>query len=97
MKIKTNIDVIKYLEPYQKNWKVSIGFCDRMFLVVLNIDDEESKNIVDFLKDNFFFRHEKTNVYYRLKSKIGEHTTPSNFDTENQNIRYEMVSKMNNN
>jgi hypothetical protein len=93
--VHTNIEVFDFLQPHYKWNLVSIAFCDRMIIVMImnGCSDKERCDLKKYLDDNFFYRHDDTNTYYRLKSRNGEFLSPEGFDNENGTARVEMVTR----
>lgn len=93
--IHTNIQIFDYLEPHYKWNVVSIAFCDKMLIIMISniCSDKEFLDLKEYLTKNMFYRHDETNVYYRLKSRGGEFVNPIVFDKENGNIRVEMTKR----
>jgi hypothetical protein len=93
--IHTNVQVYEYLQPHYKWNLVSIAFCDRMLMVMVSngCSDKEKLDLKEYLTKNMFYRHDETNVYYRLKSRNGEFVDPIVFDNENGNARVEMSKR----
>jgi hypothetical protein len=96
MRIKDNINVFSYLEPYYKWNMVSIGISDRILIVKLEktLIGYDYKSVVEFLETNNFFKDENDNIFYRLKNKNDEYITPQEFDSTNHNIRIDTIKRM---
>ena len=95
-KIEDNLSIIDYLQPHYKWNLISMGFCDRMLMVMIlsTSTKSEVKSIKEYLTKNYFFKHKNINVYYRCKSRKGHYITPEEFDKENYGVRNEMVQRL---
>jgi hypothetical protein len=95
-KFDTNIDVTEHFSSHYKWGLVSLGFCDRIMMVMVlpGCTKTEYKGIEDYLLVNYFFKDGHNSVYCRFKSRDGNYITPEEFDKENYGIREEMTKRL---
>lgn len=96
MKYQSNVEVLKYLQPYY-NWNmISVGICDRILMV--NIEHKcighELKTVTNFLNANYFFKDNTHGLFCRFKLRNGQYVTPDEFDKEYHFERKEMIDRM---
>lgn len=94
--LDSNITVSDELQSFYKFGLISIGFCDRMMMVMIlsGCSASITDSVTKYLTKNGFFKHDKSHVYCRFKSRNGEYITSESFDKENFGIRNEMVSRL---
>jgi hypothetical protein len=95
-KIDNNIEVSEHFQSHVKWGLLSIGFCDRMMMVMIlsSCTDNEVTQIKEYLLSNNFFKQKDSSVYCRFKSRNGDYVTPEEFDKENYGIREEMTNRL---